>query len=104
MRVVAEQGVLQGLGALEVVQLLQNWEPSIWTWTDGEPQQQWTWRRKLKTRPEQVGVEWVEAQSDQALVAPLGSPEGPDCASSGSVLQDLMHWEHCAQDVEVPEA
>ena len=55
-------------------------------------------------RPERQGVEWVEAQSDQALVAPLGSPEGPDCASSGSVLQDLMHWEHCAQDVEVPEA
>jgi hypothetical protein len=81
MRVVAEQGALQGL-ALEVVQLLQNWEPSIWTWTDGELQQQWTWRRKLKTRPEQVGVEWVEAQSDQALVAPLQSPAGPGCASS----------------------
>ena len=57
-----------------------------------------------KMRLGQQGAEWVEAQSDQALVAPLGSPEGPDCVSSGSVLQDLMHWEHCAQDVEVPEA
>jgi len=46
MHVVTGQGVLQGLGALEVVQLLQNLEPLIWTWTDGEPQQQWTWRRK----------------------------------------------------------
>lgn len=104
MRVVAEQDVLQGLGALEVVQLLQNWEPSIWTWTDGELQQQWTWRRKLKMKPEQLGVEWVEAQSDQALVAPLQSLAGPDCASSASALQDLRHWWHCAQDVVVLEA
>ena len=98
------QGGLQGWGAPEVVQLLQNWEPSIWTWTDGELQQLWTWRRRRwKMMLGQLGVGWVEAQSDQALVAPLGSA-GLDCASSGSALQDLRHWWHCAQDEEVPGA
>jgi hypothetical protein len=103
-RGVARQDALQGWEVPEVAQLVQNWEPWIWTWTVGELLQQWIWRKMWKMRLGQQGVEWVEAQSDQALVAPLGSPEGPDCASSGSVLQDLMHWEHCAQDVEVPEA
>ena len=51
----------------------------------------------------QLGVGWVEAQSDQALGAPLGSA-GLDCASSGSALQDLRHWWHCAQGVVVLEA
>ena len=91
-RGVAGQGALQGLGVPEVVQLLQNWEPLIWTWTDEELQQQWTWRMKWRRRPEQLGVGWVEAQSDQALVAPLESPAGQDCASSASTLQDLRHW------------
>jgi len=103
-RGVAGQGVLQGWGVLEVVQLLQNWEPSIWTWTDGELRQLWTWRRRWRMMLGQLGVGWVEAQSDQALVAPLGSLAGLDCASSASALQDLKHWWHCAQDVVVLEA
>lgn len=55
-------------------------------------------------KPEQVGVEWVEAQSDQALVAPLQSPADPDCVSSVSVLQGSRRWWHCALDVVVLEA
>ena len=96
-------GGLQGWGAPEVVQLLQNWEPSIWTWTDGELRQLWTWRRRWKMMLGQLGVGWVEAQSDQALVEPLGSAS-LDCASSGSTLQGLKHWWHCAQDEVEPEA
>ena len=102
-RGVAGQGGLQGWGAPGVVQLLQNWEPSIWTWTDGELRRLWTWRRRWMMMLGQLGVGWVEAQSDQALGAPLGSA-GPDCASSGSALQGLKHWWHCAQDEEVPGA
>jgi len=49
-------------------------------------------------RSEQGVVEWVEAQSDQALVAPLRFPADPNCASSASVLQDLMRWWHCVLD------
>merc|ERR1719239_717964 len=63
----------------------------------------WTWRRRWMMMLGQLGVGWVEAQSDQALEAPLGSV-GLDCASSGSALQDLRHWWHCAQDEEVPGA
>ena len=56
-RGVARQDALQGWEVPEVAQLVQNWEPWIWTWTVGELLQQWIWRKMWKMRLGQQGAE-----------------------------------------------